>query len=415
MSGGLFLGAFGDPGHTFPMLALGCELAERGHAVTLQTWRRWQPDVEAAGIDFVPAPEYPVFPTPERPLSAMYAVVAQATGETRAQIAAIRPHAVVADILTLAPALAAELERIPYATLIPHLYPVVPPGGPPFALGARPPATPLGRWLWRRTERLAAGGLGRGRDELNAVRTTLGLQPQAHFHGGLSRQLCLVATLPQLEYPRQWPRQTQLVGPLLWEPKTGVTAVPLPPTAEPTVLIAPSTAQDRELKLLRAALQALADLPLRVIATANRPLLPQEQAIAVPDNAQLVPWLSYAQTMPSCQLVVCHGGHGTVMRALASGCPLVVCPAGGDMPENAARVAWAGLGVRVPSRLVGPRTVRLAVRYLLERPAFAARATALAAQLQPLQTGRARAATLVERLARSGTSDLTHSACGRKR
>ena len=56
--------------------------------------------------------------------------------------------------------------------------------------------------------------------------------------------------------------------------------------------------------------------------------------------------------MPACDLVVAHGGHGTLMRALARGCPVVVCPAGGDMAENAARVDWAGLGVRLPRRFV---------------------------------------------------------------
>ena len=38
----LLLGAFGDPGHAFPMIALGERLAARGHDVTLQTWRRWR-------------------------------------------------------------------------------------------------------------------------------------------------------------------------------------------------------------------------------------------------------------------------------------------------------------------------------------------------------------------------------------
>ena len=35
----LLLGAFGDPGHAFPMIALGRALNARGHDVTLQTWR----------------------------------------------------------------------------------------------------------------------------------------------------------------------------------------------------------------------------------------------------------------------------------------------------------------------------------------------------------------------------------------
>ena len=57
----------------------------------------------------------------------------------------MRPHVVVSDILTLAPTLAAELAGIPLATLIPHIYPVVEPGLPFFAIGLKAPRTPVGR------------------------------------------------------------------------------------------------------------------------------------------------------------------------------------------------------------------------------------------------------------------------------
>jgi UDP:flavonoid glycosyltransferase YjiC (YdhE family) len=91
----------------------------------------------------------------------------------------------------------------------------------------------------------------------------------------------------------------------------------------------------------------------------------------------LVPWLSYGQTMPGCDVVVTHGGHGTLVRALTSGCPVVVCPAGGDMAENAARVDWAGLGVRLPRRYGTPRGVRLAVERALRRPGVRERVAAV--------------------------------------
>ncbi len=50
----LQLGAFGDPGHAFPMLALGRALRARGHDVTLETWRRWREYTEAEGVRFAP-------------------------------------------------------------------------------------------------------------------------------------------------------------------------------------------------------------------------------------------------------------------------------------------------------------------------------------------------------------------------
>ncbi|MDX6726207.1 MAG: hypothetical protein QOK49_1012, partial [Baekduia sp.] len=90
--------------------------------VVVETWTRWQDDVEREGLRFAPAPEYHVFPTRERPLKPYEAVV-RAAAVTRELVRAERPDVVVADILTLAPSLAAELEGVPRATLIPHVYP----------------------------------------------------------------------------------------------------------------------------------------------------------------------------------------------------------------------------------------------------------------------------------------------------
>jgi UDP:flavonoid glycosyltransferase YjiC (YdhE family) len=119
---------------------------------------------------------------------------------------------------------------------------------------------------------------------------------------------------------------------------------------------------------------------VRVIATWNGREPPEP--LPTPANAVVVPWLSYEKTMSACDAVVCHGGHGTLARALSCGCAVVVCPAGGDMAENAARADWAGVGVRLPRRLLGPRTVRLAVWRALSNSLLRARARAVAAWME---------------------------------
>jgi MGT family glycosyltransferase len=371
----ILLGAFGDPGHAFPMIALARGLLARGHEVTVQTWERWRAPIEAEGLGFATAPEYQAFPNGAEPLD-FYEAVVHATRDTLPLVRELEPDVVVADILTLAPALAAELHGVPYATLIPHVDPQPPAGAPIYSIGARLPRTALGRAFWRRASRPVENGLERGRLELNGVRERLGLPALAHVHNGTSRELALIATFPQLEYPRSEPRPNfHVVGPLLWEPPTA--AVELPPGEDPLVLIAPSTAQDAEHHLLEAALRGLADAPVRVLATWNRrlPSLP----LPVPANTRLVEWVSYARTMPQCDVVVCHAGHGTLVRALASGCAVVACPAVGDMNENAARVEWAGAGVRVPSRFTAPRPLRLAVERALADRSIARRARELRA------------------------------------
>src|SRR5947209_14119526 len=146
------------------MLALGQRLVQRGHEVTFETWSRWREPVEAAGMRFVAAPEFPTFPTREQPVKPYEAVV-RAAATTRAAVAAFGPDAVVHDILTLAPAMAGELEGVAVATLIPHLYPVGDAGFPPYAFGARIPRTRLGRRMWSRLDPLLQAGLRRGQAE----------------------------------------------------------------------------------------------------------------------------------------------------------------------------------------------------------------------------------------------------------
>lgn len=389
----IFLGAFGDPGHAFPMLALGERLVARGHEVLFETWWRWREPVEAAGMAFAAAPEYPVFPTHGQPLLPYQAVV-RATGQTRPLIASFGPDAVVHDILTLAPALAGELEGVPVATLIPHVYPVGAPGFPPYALGARLPRTRIGHAVWTALEPLLEAGLRRGKHELNETRARLRLPPVDRLHGGLSERLCLVGTFPQLEYPRVWPRHVHVVGPLLWEPPYHDVAPP--PGSDPLLLVAPSTAQDPEHRLLCAAVSGLAGEPVRVLAAWNR--RPLERPLTVPPNARLVEWVSYSRTMPRCALIITHAGHGTMVRALASGCPVVSVPHAGDMAENAARADWAGVGVRLPWGLLSQITLRSAVRRALGDRQLAERAQALAAWARA-NDGASRAAELVERLA----------------
>jgi UDP:flavonoid glycosyltransferase YjiC (YdhE family) len=235
------------------------------------------------------------------------------------------------------------------------------------------------------------GALERGRREYNECRARLGLGPLPWVHTGLSRELTLIGTLPQLEYPRAWPEWARVVGPLQWELPGGARVEPVPGW-DPIVVVAPSTAQDRSRSLLRAALEGLASAPVRVLAAWGDEV-PAD--LHVPANARVVPWMSYAATMPGCDVVLTHGGHGTLARALTCGCPVVVCPAGGDMAENAARVDWAGVGVRLPRRYGTPRGVRLAVERVLSRAGLRERVEAVA-RWSEANDGAARAVAELE-------------------
>jgi UDP:flavonoid glycosyltransferase YjiC (YdhE family) len=390
----------GWPGHLFPVLALGRELRGRGHSVLVETWERWRDVVEGHGMDLSPAAESFAFPgvsvAPEPgPDSPTIAEVARSLLPVMREF---RPDVVVSDLFTLAPSLAAEVAGLRRASVIHHPYPVSEPGLPYFLLGLLPPRTPLGAAAWRimaRLEPLLDARLRSVRRGLDATRAELGLPPADHRRIAVSDGLAMVATFPQLEYPRRWPPGVHVTGPMLFD--LAQPDLDLPEGEEPLVLAASSTGQDPERSLLRIALDALEREPVRVIATLSE--RGERWSGPVPANATVLDWVSYRQVMPLASAVICRGGAGTVAQALAAGVPTLVCPAGGDMAENGARVTWAGAGLMVPQSLLARGPLRWATRRLLGDESFSARAAEIAAWGRS-NDGAARGADLVERYAR---------------
>ena len=97
--------------------------------------------------------------------------------------------------------------------------------------------------------------------------------------------------------------------------------------------------------LLQRAADALGQLPVHALVTTGPAVDPA--VIRAPQNVSVRRWVRHADVLPSCAAVVTHGGHGTVLKALAAGVPLVIAPLGRDQPDNAARVICARAGLRV--------------------------------------------------------------------
>jgi UDP:flavonoid glycosyltransferase YjiC (YdhE family) len=387
----VLVSAFGATGHVFPALALSRRLRDRGHEIWFESLERWREVVEQEGFHFIAAPEYIALsrPRPDMPTSL---TLTQSVQRLVPMLREIGPDVVVNDFFTQPAALAAEVGGIRRATLIPHPYPVNEPGLPYTYVGLVAPRTPVGAIAWRLAYRWFARHARQERADLNDVREELGLRPLTRLYGGISDELAMVATFPQLEYPRRWPSHVHVTGPMLFElPHPDID---LPPDDAPLVVIAASTAMDQELRLVQATLRALDKEPVRVLAVLNQK--GREWPEPVPANATVADWASYSQVMPRASLIVCNGGHGTVVRALAEGAPLVVRPAGGDMGENGARVVWAGAGLMLPRPLLTPAPLRWAVRRVIGDPRFAERAQAIAAWRRK-NDGAALGAALVER------------------
>ncbi len=100
--------------------------------------------------------------------------------------------------------------------------------------------------------------------------------------------------------------------------------------------------------LYRAAIEALAPLPIRILLTVGD----AEREIAdlgeVPSNVHVETWVPHDDVARLADVIVCHGGFGSTLGALAHGTPLVVLPLfSNDQWANAEAVARAGAGITV--------------------------------------------------------------------
>ncbi len=134
-----------------------------------------------------------------------------------------------------------------------------------------------------------------------------------------------------------------------------------------------STFQDQGESIQRVV-DALGRLPVRALVTTGPTIDPA--TIERRSNVEVVASAAHAALLPGADVVVTHGGHGTVVKALAAGVPLVVMPHGRDQADNAARIVARHAGLKV-SRRAKPKAIAAAITKVLADPAFAAGARRL--------------------------------------
>jgi MGT family glycosyltransferase len=155
------------------------------------------------------------------------------------------------------------------------------------------------------------------------------------------------------------------VGPGVWEPESE-PAAPEAGTGDPRplVLVTCSTEYQNDGRLIETALAALADEPVRVVAT-TASLDPA--AFRAPANARVERFLPHGPLLREAACVVCHGGMGITQKALSAGVPVCVVPFGRDQGEVARHVEVARAGTRLPAGRLSPERLRRAVREAMAR------------------------------------------------
>ncbi|MBB6487040.1 nucleotide disphospho-sugar-binding domain-containing protein [Rhizobium lusitanum] len=404
-------------GNVPPTLAAVRALADRGHDVRLIADDTMRAEAIAAGARFLPWKRAPNRPDRtfescfirdwetadslagfQRGCERIFVGPAQAYAEDILEALAAGPcDILIGSDLLFGSMLAGEVARVPTALLASNisLWPL--PGHPPFGPGFQPARLAADRARDAEVSAMVEQAWDNFLPCLNAARAHFGVAPLAHVHEQpLSAGRHLLATSSSFDFPTEHlPGHVRYVGPLLEMPSwahEGWTGQPAR-AMRPLVLVSFSTTNQGQADVLQRVISGLAGEPVEVVVTLGKAL--EALHLQSSANVTILPNAAHDDIMAKAGAVVTHGGHGTIMRSLYHGVPLVILPMGRDQNDNAARVAYHGVGLRLdPS--AAPRMLCEAVRRVLSEPSFGDRVLALGRTIAEEGPGAARLVAEIE-------------------
>jgi MGT family glycosyltransferase len=388
-------------GSVAPVLTVAHKLACRGHRVRVMSDACNRPEAEAAGARFVPwtrAPSrpdrYPAsdpirdweYEGPEGLMQVIRKVWAgpalDYAEDVMAELEREPADLVVTSEFLFGVAIGCEAVGQPFV-LMPvnvSLFPVA--GVPPMGLGLPPARTEAERALEAEATAGLTALLDTGLPAVNAARVRLGLPPLNHTVELANRaQAMLIATARAFDFaPDRLPAAVRYVGPQLGEPSwtQGWSSPFSPGDKRPLVLVSFSTTFQNHAAVLQRTIDALSALAVRAVVTLGGSV-PAEALNAAP-NVRLVESAPHNAVMREATVVVTHGGHGTVCRALVHGRPMLVLPHGRDQNDNAMRVTERDAGLALPPT-ASTADIRAALARLLTEPGFYEAARGLGAEV----------------------------------
>jgi MGT family glycosyltransferase len=394
-------------GHVQPMLLVAQDLAARGHDVLVLSDPCNASDAAALGAPFRAWTTAP-FQTgktreddrlkdheADNPLAVIQRLLDRVmTGpalayarDTLAAIDAFAPDVVVAQELLLGPMAAAEARNLPLALLAANVWslPTLA-GAPPFGAGMLPAANDEEKAMHAMVGQMSRSFFQAGLPDLNAARAALDLPPLTDLFDQLdAARAILLATSRAFDFaPDPLPAPFAYVGPYLADP---AWAEPFTPPAgdAPLVVVSFSSLYQAQEPVLRAIIAALGKLPVRGVVTTGPTIDPAE--FDAPANVAVVRSAPHGALLRDAALFITHAGHGSTLRPLMVGAPLLCLPMGRDQHDNAARVTRRGAGLTLPIG-ASPDAIVVAVRRLLDDPAFKAAAETLGAAVRADEASR---------------------------
>lgn len=400
-------------GHVAPALMVASQLARLGAQVLIVSDEANRAAAQAQGLDFT---SWNLAPNRKRAGDAADSVqdwraqtpdtiihqlceevicgpAAAYCADVRAIARAFRPDLIVTNELLFGVMMAAEAESLPFAILTGNLWPFPTRTDlPPFGPGLKPAREEMDYTRDAMIRRAVSMLYDAHLPALNGARAANGLAAL----DGVLRQL-EGARLIALSVAQAFdfgadpaPAPFFYAGPMVRDPDW-VDGLALPIGGDcPLVLISTSTLYQAQEDMLRRCIEAVRDEPIEALVTLGPALRPESFGDG-PRNVRVLANASHDALVPHCAAVISHAGHGTLVRPLLHGVPVINLPMGRDQLDNAVRASSRGAGLTLSAEAPA-HTIREALRLVLGDARYRNAAAQLGEKMRAETDGGVRAA-----------------------
>jgi MGT family glycosyltransferase len=229
------------------------------------------------------------------------------------------------------------------------------------------------------------------------LRRRYGLDPSRarNIFQVIEGDMTLLADIPEYAPTRDLPDDVHYVGPILWDSQWVGWEAPqwlrdLDP-ARPTVYF--TLGSSGEVDYFRQVRDVFAGTRYQVIMTTGGLVDGVED---LPENIHVMDFAPGLEIMKRSDVVLNHGGNGTIYQAIAAGIPIIGIPAHVDQERNLQRVEALGFGLKLRERTCTGQTILDSVTEVVRNPRYREAAAGLRQAAQKYH-GPSHAGELIDR------------------
>lgn len=406
-------------GHLNPMTALGYELRQRGHHVTVVGVLDAKPKVLAAGLEFRAIGEVAF---PAGAILNSFTKLGQLEGvaalrysvelfkqlaltllqEAPAALQSAGVEALLIDQTSFGGSTVAQFLGLPFISVCCALMLNRDPNVPAFNTSWSYDSA----WWARLRNQLGYKLIDRITRPITELiveyRQRWNLPAFTHPNDAYSNLAQLCQQPAEFEYPRQHlPACFHFTGPYSNPASRAPSSFPFELlTGQPLIYASLGTVQNRLLRTFQIIAEACQELDAQLVIALGGGSTP-ESLPALPGSPLVVEYAPQLELLQRTTLTITHAGMNTTLESLSSGVPMVAIPIANDQPGVAARVAWTGTGEFVPLKRLSVSKLRSAIQRVLTEGTYKENALSLQAAIQQAG-GVKKAADIIEKVVATG-------------